>query len=112
MCTKTVGNQVIRKSNASGAGNDCVYLTEGASAAPFVHDSKSERNLSFGRAARAALVASAAAGALLIGAGSASADVPVGSGSVQVSSEKDWFKSNSSILCLAGTPGMTHNGCR
>ena len=37
---KTVDGVDVRKAEASGAGNDCVYLTPANLSAGFVHDSK------------------------------------------------------------------------
>lgn len=56
MFTKIVNGQVLRKASASGAGNDCAYVTPQSAITSFVHDSKGELNLFVAPSARHALV--------------------------------------------------------
>jgi hypothetical protein len=54
--TREVNGKTLRKSDFSGAGNDCVYLTAPSEVNAEVHDSKAERSLRLPVDARSALL--------------------------------------------------------
>jgi len=59
--TRESNGKILRKASASGAGNDCVYVTSPKEASALVEDSKAEVALALPALARHSLVAFVAA---------------------------------------------------